>query len=125
MWSLGIASRVEFVGFVPQERIPEYYTTASLHLSMSKTGSMDKTVLEALSCGCPVLTGNEAFAELFQERPNFMLASEDPAEIAHRVLEMHSNLESHPPAEMRALVEGKHDQKAFIGKVMEQLRDLG
>jgi glycosyltransferase involved in cell wall biosynthesis len=123
--ALGLSGRVEFVGFVPQDRIPEYYATASLHLNVSKTGSMDKTVLEALACGCPVLTGNEAFTELFRDRPGFLLASDDPEAIARRVLDLHARLAEYPPEAMRAMVAGKHDQNAFIGKVLDQLDQIG
>ena len=35
--------------------LPAIYGSAFLHLNLSQTGSMDKTILESLACGCPTL----------------------------------------------------------------------
>lgn len=125
MWSMGLSDRVEFVGFVPQERIPGFYATAFLHLNVSKTGSMDKTVLEAVSCGCPALTGNEAFRDFFRETPEFLLESDDAAAAARRVLDIRARLPDYPPERLRALIVDRHDQGAFVGKVLSQLEEMG
>jgi glycosyltransferase involved in cell wall biosynthesis len=122
--TLGVASNVDFAGFIPQERHPALYDTAFLHLNVSKTGSMDKTVLEALACGCPVLTGNEAFREMLAGHPDFLLHTEDPAAIAERVLSLRARLAEFPAASLRALVEGKHDQDSLVGKIMTQLEEM-
>ena len=125
MWAMGLAGRVDFVGFVPQERIAGFYATACLHLNVSQTGSMDKTVLEALACGCPVLTGNEAFRELLSGHPEFLLDTDDPSRIARRILDLEASLPACDPEAVRALVAGKHDQEAFVGRVLAQLESLG
>jgi glycosyltransferase involved in cell wall biosynthesis len=44
--------------------LPDYYRRASLFINLSTTGSLDKAVLEALACECPVITTNEAFRDL-------------------------------------------------------------
>lgn len=124
MWALGLQDRVEFTGFVPQEHHPKLYASAFLHLNVSKTGSMDKTVLEALACGCPVLTSNEAFAGLLGDRPEFRLDTDGPVEIARRILDIHAGLTSHPPQPLRDLVAGRHDQDSLVAKIMAQLGEL-
>jgi glycosyltransferase involved in cell wall biosynthesis len=124
MWSMGLQDRVEFTGFVPQMHHPRLYASAFLHLNVSKTGSMDKTVLEALSCGCPVFTGNEAFRELLRDRPEFRLETDDPAEIARRMLKLHAGIAAYPPGPLRAMVAGVHDQENLVNKVMAQLEEM-
>jgi glycosyltransferase involved in cell wall biosynthesis len=37
------------------------YQRASVMVNVSSTGSIDKAVLEAMACGLPVVTANEAF----------------------------------------------------------------
>ena len=60
---LHLGSRVQVAGAMLQKDTADLYRTAALHVNVSGTGSMDKTVMEALACGCPVLTSNEAFFE--------------------------------------------------------------
>ena len=63
---LGIGSRVTWHGAVPYAEIPALYHRASVCVSASRTGSVDKVVLEALAAGRPVVTSNEAFPRVFQ-----------------------------------------------------------
>lgn len=124
MWALGLQDRVEFTGFVPQEFHPSLYRSAFLHLNVSKTGSMDKTVLEALACGCPVLTSNEAFTAFLAGRPEFRLDSDRPEDIARRILALHADLPAHPPGALRAMVAGKHDQDRLADQVVAHLEEI-
>ncbi|MXP40341.1 glycosyltransferase [Altererythrobacter soli] len=61
---LGIADRVEFAGFVA-DPVPEYLSAAVMALS-SRWEDLPGTVLEAMACGCPVITtaSSPALAEL-------------------------------------------------------------
>ena len=58
-----LTDRVDFVGDVQQKDLPNYYAKAKIFINLSKTGSLDKVVLEALSMNLRVLTSNEAFKE--------------------------------------------------------------
>ncbi len=51
---------VHFVGKVPNKDIVKHLQNADLFVNMSHTGSLDKAVLEAMACGLPVLSCNEA-----------------------------------------------------------------
>lgn len=62
-----LAGRVRWLGAVPYVRMPAAYRSATVFVNCSDTGSLDKTVLEAMACGTPVLTSNEAFAALLRE----------------------------------------------------------
>jgi glycosyltransferase involved in cell wall biosynthesis len=120
---LGLAERVVWTGPLPSEAIPPLYRSAFAHLSVSRTGSMDKTVLEALACGCPVLTGSEAFRALFAAHPDLILTDEDPRAIARRLLGLRDRGGPEPQA-LRELVVGRHDLDGWIGRVLEQLGSL-
>lgn len=57
--------QVRFVPGLPHAEIVPSYQQATLFASTSRTGSLDKAVLEAAACGLPPLVCNGAFAELF------------------------------------------------------------
>lgn len=52
---------INFIGPLSNEQVVSYLQSANLFVNMSYTGSLDKAILEAMSCGCLVLTCNEAF----------------------------------------------------------------
>lgn len=116
--------RAEIMGFLPQRETPPIYKTAFLHINVSRTGSMDKTVVEALACGCPVLTANEAFFDFLKPFPEFIIRDESPESIADRVLELHARRDAYDPKALRALVVGSHDQHAYAKKLMAHLKEI-
>ncbi len=62
--ALDLFERVRFEGTVLNHQIPEYLAGVDIALNLSKTGSLDKVVLEAIACGIPVISSNEAFEDL-------------------------------------------------------------
>jgi len=56
----GLDDIIEFIGPVPASEIPAYYQGANLFVHTSRTGSLDKVVLEAMASGLPVLSSNKA-----------------------------------------------------------------
>lgn len=120
-----LEDRVDIVGFVPQAEIPVHYRRAFLHLNLSRTGSMDKTVVEALAAGCPVLTSNEAFGELLRDHPEYLLDDDEaPVAIARRILEIHAARDDVDRAALRALVVGAHDIHSHVRKLLENLDEI-
>ena len=123
-WDLDLQDRVEFVGYVPHRQLPRFYNDAFLHISLSETGSMDKTVLEALACGCPVLAKGEAYSELLADHPEFLVKREDPEGLARRVLDLYRIRHEIPRDNLRRIVEGRHDLNTYVGKVLQILGGL-
>jgi glycosyltransferase involved in cell wall biosynthesis len=124
VWQLGLHEQVEFVGFVPQPYIPIYYRSGFLHLNVSQTGSMDKTVVEALACGCPVLTSNEAFHDLLRDYPDFIIHDERPEAIAGQILDLHARRARYDRATLRTLVVGQHDMRSYVQKVLTNSQEI-
>jgi glycosyltransferase involved in cell wall biosynthesis len=115
---------VDFLGFVPLESIPSLYDTAALHLNVSRTNSMDKTVLEALACGCPVLTSNPAFRALLSDYPDMTIHDDRPAAIAAQVRATLARRAELAPEKLRALIVGRHDLQSYADRVMDHLNAL-
>ena len=84
--SLRLNDVVEFAGAVPFHAVVAEYQRASLMLNLSQTGSVDKALLEAMACGVPVLTSNEAFQPILAPWPDLLLPPDaTAAQVAQRV----------------------------------------
>lgn len=55
---VGIEGHVKFLGYVPDEHLPALYSGAIAFLYPSLFEGFGLPILEAMACGCPVLTSN-------------------------------------------------------------------
>ena len=58
--NLGLENHFNFLGKINHKDLPSYYQSHDLFVHLSKTGSLDKTILEAMSCGIKFLSSNDA-----------------------------------------------------------------
>lgn len=107
-------SNIRFMGGIQYNHIHTRYQSAQVFVNMSDTGSLDKAVLEAMACGCPVVTSNEAFKDIVPT--DCFVASNDVYALATAIL----NQLEHPVAsnELRARVVEAHDMQQTLGKLM-------
>jgi glycosyltransferase involved in cell wall biosynthesis len=116
---LGLAERVRFLGSAPVKDLPEIYTHHQLILNMASE-TIDKTMLEAMTCGCyPVTTGRNAQAIGIPGAPH----DDTPEAIAAFVQEALS----HAPLsaeEMDRVVEQKHSLRHIV-EVMDSYMHSG
>jgi glycosyltransferase involved in cell wall biosynthesis len=67
--------RIEWLGGVAYESMPEVYRDADFLVNLSETGSLDKVILEALAAGCLPVSSNAAFCEEVAGTPLSRLAA--------------------------------------------------
>ncbi len=67
-----LGTAVHFLGALTQERLRNEYRKAAYLIHTSETGSLDKVVLEALACGCPVKTNDPALKHLETAGPDYV-----------------------------------------------------
>ncbi len=105
-----------FVGGLPHERVVEVLHQASVFVSMSETGSLDKAVLEAMACGVPVVTTNEAGRQIIAHIvPECLVTSEDDVVRVVRVVSEWSSEKRSQVASALALeVAENHSLKRLI-----------
>lgn len=115
---------VTLAGFVPLAAIPPLYENAVAHLSLSQTNSLDKSLLEALACGCPALTSNPAFQSLLAPFPGLFITDEQPAAIAAQVRAVLARPADFAPPALRALIVGHHDLGSYTECLLEHLHAL-
>ena len=98
---------VQFVGPVPFDRVVKEYQQADVFVNLSNTDSLDKAVLEAMSCGVPVITSNLAFRRVLGDlATDLMVFKDDPRLLAER---------------LRALYEAESERRRALG---ERLRGM-
>src|SRR3989338_2848671 len=63
-----LGNPVYFCGPIPYPRIQDFYHSGDIFINLSETGSVDKAMLEAMSCGLLALTSNEAFRDILSTK---------------------------------------------------------
>jgi len=126
--SLGLAGRLHLHGPVAYPDVPKFYAGADLFVSGSRTGSVDKVVLEAMACGVPVLTCNESFVPLLKELGGQAPVLGFPAGDAHGFAQRAQTLLEMPAAEyeelgthLRAIVARDHEVDTLMGRLVQEM----
>ncbi|MBI3631180.1 MAG: glycosyltransferase family 4 protein [Candidatus Sungbacteria bacterium] len=109
----GLAERVRFLGPRHYSEIPSLLNQHDIFINLSSTGSLDKAVLEAMSCGLTVITANEAYRSILP--PRYFLQDPDPASLVSRIRECAG--ETRPNETLRRIVEEHHG----LDKTMEKI----
>lgn len=118
--ALGVRNRIVLRGSISQSQFSDYYSRVFLALNLAGPHhSWDKTVLEALSCGCPVATRNRAFDQLLQDRPELRLDHRwTPEQMARRLETLYEAQSEQSPEDLRALVHPAHSLRAWVQRVV-------
>lgn len=111
---------VKFLGGVPSEKIAEHYQNSDLFINLSGTGSMDKGVLEAMSCNLNIITSNEAF---FNILPKENILKELTPEILAEKINLFLNSGRIPKIEFRDYVIKNHNIGENIKKMVEYMKN--
>ncbi len=84
---LGIAGDVVFVGGVPLEQTVYFYRAADLCVYPSLNETFGLPILEAMACGCPVVTSDTSAMPETAGGAAILADPKDPASIAQAVIE--------------------------------------
>ncbi len=122
----GLQARVEFAGSVTREQVPAELQRAHVMVNMSATGSLDKAVLEAMACGLPVVTANEAFVHLLAPwREQLLTPPDDPESLARRIralMTLNDDERAGLGIALRALVRREHSMERLVAQLLAVLR---
>jgi glycosyltransferase involved in cell wall biosynthesis len=100
---LGVESRVDFLGYISQEKIPEYLHKADVFIRPSRSEGMGNSFIEAMAAGLPVVATQEGgIADfLFDAKLNpdkaatgWAVRKDSPEQIAQAVQTILSNPEA-------------------------------
>lgn len=125
--SYQLEDTIEFVPPVSFDLIVKEYWQADVMVNSSDTGSLDKSVLEAMSCGLPVVSSNEAFIPLLAPWKELLLIPQNaPEAMASRLQCLASQSLDQRKAlgrELRRLVEEHHSLSGLVASLCEILTD--
>jgi len=121
-----LENNINFAGAIANKNIVEYLQNADIFVSASQTGSLDKTFLEAMACGLPVIGCNEAlFSILGDYKKDLFYKSSDYKELSKRI-EFVINLSEDNYAKiscnLRKAVVAEHGLENFIKKIFAILK---
>jgi glycosyltransferase involved in cell wall biosynthesis len=106
---------VEFLETVSNKEMPKYYQDFDLVVNSSNTGSMDKVVLEAMACGRKVLTCNEAFENILDNR--YLFKKKNSQELAEKIINLKNQVNMYD-ANLRKIVIENHNLDNLIKNII-------
>jgi glycosyltransferase involved in cell wall biosynthesis len=117
---------VRFLGAVSWPEVADAMRRARVLVNTSRTGSLDKVVLEAMACGTVPLTCNESFAPVFgaELSSRLMFPQGDPAALAdalQHLLALPDEERAVLGARMRELVLAEHDLRRLIPRLLSSM----
>jgi len=119
---LDLEKEVSFVGSVSYDEIPTYYNEADIFLNFSQTGSMDKTVLEAMACGCIPITSNEAFRDMLHRKDLFVGGTlEDVKGEIFKLKDMPNRQRQFLINDLREIIIKDHSLENLIPRIIEKI----
>ena len=129
---LGLEQRVRFLGDVPYGEIPEHFGAADVFLSASRTGSVDKVVLEAMASGVPVVTCNDSFPAIFaclgdRLAQSLCFEAGKDGELADRtraLLGQDAEQRAELGSRLRAIVERDHEVDGLMERLVAAMEGL-
>lgn len=86
----GCLDKVDFVGWIPNERIPDYLNRMKVHIIPSYTEAFSGTSIEAMACGTIVI-GNSVggIPDIIKDnKTGFLLRDNQPQTIADKIIKV-------------------------------------
>lgn len=118
-----LQDKVYFHGFIPNEKMPEFYTTADMLLFPTLSESFGFVIAESMACGTPVaaLSGRGSPDEIIQDGLNGILAK-DETELATKILEV-----LHSPEKLKRMGQDarlKVESNYSVNRTYIQIKEL-
>ena len=92
--SLGVSESVKFMGFIPNDELPEYLTTSDVYVSTSPCDAgIAASTAEAMACGLPVIVTDVAENKKWVEDGvnGFLIPVKDPKSLAEKTVYLLKN----------------------------------
>lgn len=124
--SLVSKGKVRFLSGVPNHKTVSLYSSSSLFINLTPTGSFDKTTLEAMACRTLVLVSNDVFKSFFSpEVQQICMFKEDSvndlADKIEFILALSSEKKQELSAHLRQVVIEHHDLNDLVEHLYKNL----
>lgn len=86
---LGLGRHVSFVGHIPHERMPLFYSLAEVAVAIPRSDGLPQTLLEAMACGVPNIVGRLGrYSEIVKDGESVLFTDIEPASVADAILRL-------------------------------------
>lgn len=124
---LGIDKKIVWHGSVANEKTVEFYQKADFFINLTRSGSFDKTTLEAMSCGCIALASNTVFFEVFPKDLHTQLIYKQSdahqlKEKLHAILNLSGEDKEKISNTMREIIVKNHSVDSLAKKIVKTLQ---
>ena len=114
--TLDLGDFVEFIGQKMNNELPSYYRVHDFFVNTSNTGSLDKTIVEAIACGLTVISSNDAARAFLPDE--LIVSGADAYELAGVI----ENARRHGPyPELVDYVRTHHSLERLISRIHEEM----
>jgi len=120
---LGLTDQVHFAGLVSHEDLPRYYRTCNIYVHSSNYEGLGKVMIEAASCGKPVVSTRTSGAQaiVIDGETGLLANIEDPPDLAAKILALldHPSRAAAMGTAARTYVTAKFDHADNLDAVIE------
>lgn len=113
----GLEGLIRFEGERPYSAVPALLAEYDMFLNASRTGSLDKAVLEAMACGLTVITSNQGYRTILPAE--YFLESDAAESFAERIASLAG--EKRPNEQLREIVVRDHALCSTIDRMADFL----
>jgi glycosyltransferase involved in cell wall biosynthesis len=125
--ALGLQEAVLFVGRVPHEQMPAYYSLADVTVAVPSSDGLPQTLLESMACEVPtVLSRLPCYEELVQDGESGLFVDASPDAVAAGINRLLGDpaLRRHIADSGRRIAEEKADLDREVERVERSYREL-
>jgi glycosyltransferase involved in cell wall biosynthesis len=127
--SLGIADNVKFIGFIPNDELPQYLNTMDVYVSTSLSDAgIAASTAEAMACGLPVIVTDVADNKKWVEDGvnGFVIQMKDPKSLAEKIIYLLKNedIRKQFGKVSRKIIEERNDYYKEMGKMEDLYEQL-
>jgi glycosyltransferase involved in cell wall biosynthesis len=86
---------VEFIGFVPEDKLPEFYNSLDIFVFPSHYEGFGIPVLEAMACGIPIVACDNSSMREIVGNSGILASTNDAKELAEAIADLRDNPAKH------------------------------
>lgn len=122
---LGVDKKCKFYGEITPADIINFYSGLDLFVLASRDETFGVVVVEAMSCGLPVIaTKCGGPQEIITKETGVLVEKENPEELARAIVFVSENLGSYDRDSIRKYTQEKYGQKAFVESITQLYKDV-
>lgn len=127
--SLGVSDSVKFIGFIPNDELPEYLNSMDVYVSTSLSDAgLAASTAEAMSCGLPVIVTDVADNREWVEDgiTGFVVPTKDPKLLAEKIIYLlqNENVRKKFGKISRKIIEERNNYHKEMGKMEKIYKEL-